>query len=164
MEELDLDYGEGLKYKGDPTDVVNIDPNDLLAEASGNPGLIVFWGTLYAEASFAASAAKQELKAIRATRGDIHRQAIINMGEKPTEATISYRVEVDSTVVSAEARYARAVAEAEKCKAVYEAIKQRRELLLICHRIVTADGSDEVREYREPVSEKPRPAVRRRGN
>jgi hypothetical protein len=144
---VDVDYGDGMKFDGDAAEAVTIDTNDLLKEAATNSGKIVFWGSLTAEAVFAVAAAKQELKTTRGRRSEIIREGLVNAGEKVTQSMVDNHVESDSVVIEAEAKLARLTADADKCKAVYEAIKQRKEMILMLNRIIQADGGDELREY-----------------
>lgn len=157
-----LDFGGDMRFTGDIARAVAIDTNDLLTEAATNAGKIVFWGSMAAEATFAVAAAKQEVKTIRGSRGEIIREGLINSGEKATVQAVENRVETDAQVVDAEARLARIIVDADKCKAVYEAAKQRGALILALSRIVQSDGGDDLRDHDRPATAETPPAARRR--
>ncbi len=160
-----VDYGDGLKFDGDAAKAVVVDTEDLLNEAATNSGKIVFWGAMAAQSAFAVAAAKQELKTVRANRGRSIVEGMANelrtnpAAVKPTEANVANRLEGDAAVIAAEAQYARLVADSDTCKAIYEAIKQRKDMILMLNRIITADGSDDVRDYSPSASPRPRRRV-----
>lgn len=108
---------------------VESDPSSLLDAMSTHSGLMVWVGIAMADADVNLQIEKETLRNVEAGLEIQIREAAAASGEKTTEALIAARVRMEEEFEMQQARYFKALRKHSVLKSIYEAFRQRGELI-----------------------------------